>query len=108
MQSYLISKPPSKVDPIWLNWTAKDYKSLDPESNQIAALVYITQEKNVCTIYKPTPVKNDNGTLSGIIGNILDEKPPPHSSKLRGKTLAPAVLFIIWMTSLPRTTQKSL
>jgi hypothetical protein len=87
---------------------AEDFKSLKPESNRIAALVYITQRKNVCTIYKPTPVKNDNGTLSGIIGNMLDENPPSHSSRLRGKTLASAVLFIIWMTSLPCTTQKSL
>ena len=108
MRSYLVSKPPSIVEPVWLNWMAKDYKSLDPELNQIAALVYITQKKNVCTIYKPMPVKNDDGTLSGIIGNMLNEKTTPHSSKLRGKTLAPAVSFIIWMTFLPLTAQKSL
>jgi hypothetical protein len=85
MRSYLVSKPPSKIDPVWLNWTAEDFKRLDPESNQIAALVYITQRKNVCAIYKPTPIKNDDGTLSGIIGNMLDEITTPAFIKIGGR-----------------------
>ncbi len=102
MQSYLVSKPPSTVEPAWLNWTAKDYKSLDPESNQIATLVYITQKKNVCTIYKSMPVKNDDGTLSGIIGNMLDEKTTPTFIKIEGEDIG-SCCIIHYMDDIPPT-----
>ncbi len=85
MRSYLISKPPSKINVGWINMSAKDFKNLNPESNQIAALVFVTQKLNICTIYKPTPVKNDDGSLSGIIGNILYEKSTPAFIKIDGK-----------------------
>jgi hypothetical protein len=85
MCSYLISKPLSKIDVGLINWSAEDFKNLDPESNQIAALVFFTQKLNICTIYKPMPVKNDSGSLSGIIGNMLDEKSTPAFIKIDGK-----------------------
>ncbi len=85
MRSYLISTPPLKINVGWINWSAEDFENLDPESDQIAALVFVTQKLNICTIYKPTPIKNDDGSLSGIIGNMLDEKSTPTSLKLMAR-----------------------
>jgi hypothetical protein len=102
MRSYLISKPPSKIDVGWINWLAKDFKNLDPESDQIAALVFVTQKLNICTIYKPTPVKNYDSSLSGIISNMLDEKSTPAFIKIDGKE-AGSVCVIHYLDNLPPT-----
>ncbi len=102
MRSYLISKPPSKIDVGWINWSADDFKNLDPKSDQIAALVFVTQKLNICTIYKPTPVKNANGSLSGIVGNMLDEKSTPTFIKIDGKE-AGSVCVIHYLDDLPST-----
>jgi hypothetical protein len=102
MRSYLISKPPSKIDVGWINWLAKDFKNLNPESNQIAALVFVTQKLNICTIYKPTPIKNDDGSLSGIIGNMLDEKSTPAFIKIDSKEVG-SCCVIHYLDELPPT-----
>jgi hypothetical protein len=102
MCSYLISKLPSKINVGWINWSAKDFKNLDPESNQIATLVFVTQKLNICTIYKPTPIKNDDGSLSGIIGNMLDEKSTPEFIKIDGKEVG-SCCVIHYLDNLPPT-----
>jgi hypothetical protein len=105
MWSYLVSKPPLKINSDWISWLAKDFENLNPESNQIAALVFVTQKLNICTIYKPTPIKNDDGSFSGIIGNMLDKKAPPHSYKLMARKLDHVAPFTISTTSLLCTAQ---
>jgi hypothetical protein len=100
MRSYLISKPPSKINVGC--WSAKDFKNLDPESDQIAALFFVTKKLNICAIYKPTPVKNDDGSLSGIISNMLDEKNTPTFIKVDGEE-AGSVCVIHYLDDLPPT-----
>jgi hypothetical protein len=74
MRSYTSSKPPSLVNPGWIYWSAKDLEN--PNSNQIAAFLFVTRKKEVCLLYKPTPIIND-GKFVGFIGNMFDEGSTP-------------------------------
>jgi hypothetical protein len=55
MRSYINSKPPSKVDPKWIFLSASQLKSIKPDLDEIAALLFISRKKEVGIIYKPTP-----------------------------------------------------
>ncbi len=77
MRLYIISKPPSVVDCEWIHWSTADYKSIDPDSNSIAALIFIIRRKEIEIIYKPTPVVDDKGNLLAILGNMLDNGSTP-------------------------------
>jgi hypothetical protein len=61
MRLYIISKPPLVVDREWIHWSTADYKSIDPDSNSIAALIFIMRRMEIKIIYKPTPVADDKG-----------------------------------------------
>jgi hypothetical protein len=54
-----------------------DFAGLNSESNQVAALLFISRKKEVCIVYKPMPVKNAEGKLLGIIGNLYDKGSTP-------------------------------
>jgi len=84
MRSYLASKPPSQIDPSWFNWSIDDFATIDPESNEIAALLYVTRKREIGIIYKPTPVTKQDGTLLGIVGNMFSEKCTPAFLKIDG------------------------
>jgi hypothetical protein len=84
MQDYLTSKPPSQFDSSWFNWSLGDFIKIDPESNKIAALLYITCKREIGIIYKPTPIVKKDGTLEGIIGNMFSEKCAPAFFKIDG------------------------
>jgi hypothetical protein len=73
MKSYSLSKPSSFVDPEWIYWSTSDFAKIDPDSNQIAALFYLTRKKEVSLLFKPMPILNHEGKLIGILGNLLDE-----------------------------------
>jgi hypothetical protein len=91
-----------KIKSDWISWSAKEFENIDPESNQIAALVFVTQKLNICTIYKPTPIKNDDGSFSGIIGNMLDEKITPAFIKTDSEEVG-SCWVIHFLDSLPPT-----
>jgi hypothetical protein len=84
MRLYIISKPPLVVDCKWIHWSTADYKSIDPDSNSIAALIFITRRKEIEIIYKPTPVVDDKGKLLAILGNMLDNGSTPAIIKVNG------------------------
>jgi hypothetical protein len=84
MRSYLTSKPPSQVDTSWFTWSLEDFTNIDPESDKIEALLYITRKNKICIIYKPTPIKKPDGTLVGIIGNMFSKKCTPAFFKIDG------------------------
>jgi hypothetical protein len=72
------------VDREWIHWSTADYKSIDPDSNSIAALIFITRRKEIKIIYKPTPVVDDKGKLLAILGNMLDNGSTPAIIKVNG------------------------
>jgi hypothetical protein len=72
--TYLTSKPPSKIDPNWITWSLNNFANLDPHSKSVAALIYITRKRVIGMIFKPAPVKDQDGKLEGIIGNISNKK----------------------------------
>jgi hypothetical protein len=78
MRNYINLKPPLAVDPGWLYWTMPDFKKNNPDSDQVAALLFVTRKKEIGTLYKPTPVLDaDRKKLLGIIGNMLEEGSTP-------------------------------
>ena len=59
MRQYSISKPLSTVNTDWIYWTTPHLKDIDQDSNQIAALLFITRKEEIEVLYKPTPIIND-------------------------------------------------
>jgi hypothetical protein len=82
MKSYSLSKPSSFVDPEWIYWSTSDFAKIDPDSNQIAALFYLTRKKEVSLLFKPMPILNHEGKLIGILGNLLDKASTPVIAKI--------------------------
>jgi hypothetical protein len=76
MRSYLVSKPPSQLDPSWINLSLSNFTSLDPKSEEVVALLYITHKREIGVIFKPTPVKSQDRNFEGIIGNMFLKKHP--------------------------------
>jgi hypothetical protein len=74
MRSYTSSKLPSTVNPEWIYWSTKDLQN--PDSNQIAAFLFVTRKKEVCLLYKPMSIISD-GKFTGFIGNMFDEGSTP-------------------------------
>jgi hypothetical protein len=71
MWSYSSSKPPLTIDPAWIFWSSADFEKISTESHEIAALLFVTKKKEICLLYKPTPIKVD-GIFVGIMGNLFD------------------------------------
>jgi hypothetical protein len=76
MRSYSSSKPPSTINPAWIFWSSADSEKISTKSNEIAALLFATKKKEICLLYKPTPIKVD-GIFVGIMGNLFDEGSTP-------------------------------
>jgi hypothetical protein len=76
MRSYSSSKPPSTINPNWIFWSSAEFENLSPDSNEIAALLFVTRKKEICILYKPTPIKVD-GNFLGIMGNLFDKGSTP-------------------------------
>ena len=78
---YTASNPQSVVDPSWIFWSRNDFaRDLAPE--QVSSLLFITRKKEICVIYKPTPVFNERNELIAIIGNMFDESSSPAFFKI--------------------------
>jgi hypothetical protein len=82
MRSYLISKPPSQLNPSWIDWSLGNFITLDPESEQVVALLYITRKREIGIIFKSIPVENQDRNFEGIIGHVLSNKSTPVFLKL--------------------------
>ncbi len=82
-----MSKPPSDVDRDWIFWTHSEFKKIAPDSNKIAALLYITRKKEIEIIYRPTPIIDNGDHLLGIIGNMLDDGSIPAIVKVNGEDI---------------------
>jgi hypothetical protein len=50
MRLYWTSKPPSQVNQGWILWSKIDFNDFDPDSDQVAALLFITRKKEIKTI----------------------------------------------------------
>jgi hypothetical protein len=109
MRSYTFSKPPSMVNPGWIYWSAKDLEN--PDSNQIAAFLFVTRKKEVCLLYKPMPIIND-GKFAGFIGNMFNEGSTLPSSQLMVMRWDPVLLSNILLeflkSSVPKSPSKSI
>ena len=99
MRSYASSKPPSTVNPGWLYWLSSDFEKISPDSNKIAALLFITRKKEICLLYKPTPIKIE-GKFAGLIGNLFDEGSTPTIITIDADKVDPVLLSNISMESL--------
>ena len=86
MRLYSASKPPSPINSDWIHWTNKShFKNIEADSNQISALLFITRNKEIEIIYKPTPIINDaNDQFEGIMGNMFDDGSTPAIIKIDG------------------------
>ena len=87
MRLYTTATPPSKVNVDWIYWSKSKFKRIEPDSNHIAALLFITRKKEIEILYRPTPVIDDVGNLEGIIGDMLDEESTPGIIKVGGKDI---------------------
>ena len=83
MRLYSVSKPPSTINADWIHWTKSHFKTIEADS--ISALLFITRNKEIEIIYKPTPIINDdNGGFEGIMGNMFDDGSTPAIIKIHG------------------------
>ena len=84
MRLYSATKPPSPINSDWIYWTNKShFKNIEADSNQISALLFITRNKEIEIIYKPTPIINDaNDQFEGIMGNMFNDGSTPAIIKI--------------------------
>ncbi len=76
MLLYSTSNPPPEINPDWTFWSTSELgRGISPD--QISSLLFITRKKEICLIYKPTPVYNDKNELISIIGNMFDKNSSP-------------------------------
>jgi hypothetical protein len=81
MVLYTVSKPPSVINPKWIFWSKNEFgQGIAPK--QVSSLLFITRKKEICVLYKPTPVFNDRNELNAIIGNMFDESSSPAFFKI--------------------------
>jgi hypothetical protein len=85
MRNYINYKPPLIVKQGLIFWSTLDFKTISPNSEQIAALLFINKKKRIGIIYRPTPIVSMDGKLLGIIGNMLEEGSTPAIIKIDGK-----------------------
>ena len=72
----------SFVDSEWIYWSTSDFTKIDPDSNQIVALLYLTRKKEISILFKPTPILNHEAKLLGILGNLLNKASTPVITKI--------------------------
>ncbi len=75
MVQYTVSKPPSAINPEWIFWSKNKFGSLAPK--QVSSILFITRKKEICVIYKPTPILNKRNKLTAIIRNMFDKSSSP-------------------------------
>jgi hypothetical protein len=85
MRNYINLKPSLAVNPRWLYWSTPEFKKTNPNSDQVAAFLFVSRKKEIGVLYKPTPILDeDKNKLLGIIGNMLEEGSTPAIIKIEG------------------------
>jgi hypothetical protein len=102
MRSYTQSKSPSKVNPKCIFWNASKHKNIEPDSNEIAVLLYISRKREIGIIYKPALVVDNEGNLHGIIDNMYDEGSTPAIIMIDGKEVGSCSIMIQTLLTSPR------
>ncbi len=85
MRNYINYKPPLLVEQGWIFWSTPHSKTISPDSEQIATLLFINKKKEIGIICRPTPIVSIDGKLLGIIRNMLEEGSTPAIMKIDGK-----------------------
>jgi hypothetical protein len=81
MVLYTVSKLPSVINLKWIVWSKNEFgQGIAPK--QVSSLLFITRKKEICVLYKPTPVFNDRNKLITIIGNMFDKSSSPAFFKI--------------------------
>ncbi len=81
MVLYTVSKPPSAINPEWIFWSKNEFgQGIAPK--QVSSLLFITRKKEICVLYKPTPIFNNRNELNAIIGNMFDKSSSPAFFKI--------------------------
>ena len=93
----LIIPPPSFFLPLtadvmrlystWILWSKNDFKDMNPDSYQVATLLFITRKKEIEILYKPTPVIDAGNNLQGIVGIMFDDGGIPAIIKIDSKEI---------------------
>jgi hypothetical protein len=106
--SYLTLKPPTNP-PLssWLAWSQKEFANINPNLDQVAALIGLDRNCKIIIIYKPVPIVKPDGTRSTIIGNMTTKKANLPSLKLMAPALAPLTFSRILTKSPPMHVQIS-
>ncbi len=86
--SYLTSKPPT-TPPLsrWLAWTQKELANINPNLDQVTALIGLDKKRKTVIIFKPVPIVKPAGILSAIIGNTTNKKSEPAFIKIDGTSV---------------------
>jgi hypothetical protein len=93
------------VDSGWLYWTTPKFKKINPYSDQVAVLLFVTRKKEIWILYKPTPVLDaDKEKLLGIIGNMLEEGSTPAIIKIDGGEIGLCFMIQVSSRTSPRTS----
>jgi hypothetical protein len=71
MRKYINYKPPLMVEQGWIIWSTPNFKTISPNSDQIATLLFINKKKEIGIINRPTPVVSMDDKLLGILGSML-------------------------------------
>ncbi len=66
----------------WIFWSTPNFKAISLNSDQIAALLFISKKMEIGIIFRPTPVVSMDGKLLGIIDNMLEEGSSPAIIKI--------------------------
>ncbi len=103
MRVYSKSKLKSKLDTNWVFWTTLEFGEIKPDSSEIASLLCIKKNKEVCMIYKLNPVKKNDNTFLGIIRNMFDKGILPALIRINDEEIGSCLA--IWNTDKfpPRT-----
>jgi hypothetical protein len=51
LTTYLTSKPPSEINPNWITWSLNNFANLDPHSESVAALIYVTRKRDIGKVF---------------------------------------------------------
>ena len=60
---------------------------MNPDSYQVATLLFITRKKEIEILYKPTPVIDAGNNLQGIVGIMFDDGGIPAIIKIDSKEI---------------------
>jgi hypothetical protein len=102
--NYLTLKPPM-TPPLssWLTWTQKEFANINPNLNQVAALIGLNKISKIIIVFKPVLIVKPDSTLSAIIG-IMTNKKKPAFIKIDGTSIGST--WIYWLHDVLATSHR--